>query len=210
MLRFSECLGRFNEFSELYTDVYEIDIEKVKSLLIEKAKPVFYTKQVTGKESRVGDEYEYEIDLTAVLQSESVSNEVKQFFREHNSTAVKVTSDRYSHDYSAQPLTKAAAIEWVVCCHIPDVDDLEENLFPGQTYKDMSPEVLSWLDAYQEWRHDQYSKYSDYLVQAGGFGRFIQGNLQNYICQLNLEIGDGGSLYVCLNNGQLQVTLQMY
>lgn len=211
MLKLTECLKRFEEFCELHGDAYEIDLEKVKSLITEKSIPAHFLKNLSSKDSEFNeDEQLYDIDLKEVLQTEGVSDEVKNFFRAHNATAVRVRVARYEHEYSAEPLTHASTVPWVVCCHIPDVDVLEESLFPGMSYKNMSPDVLSWLDAYQEWRSDQYRNYCDYLIQAGGYGSFIQRNLPNYVCQLNLEIGDGGSLYVWVVNDALSVTLQMY
>lgn len=211
MTKLSEYLKKFEEFCELHGDAYEIDLERVKSLIAEKSKPVFFLKELQSAEQDFNkDEQVYLIDLSEALISDAVNVEVKNHFRNNNATAVKVTVSQFAHDYSVEYLNKAPSLDWFICCHIPDVDIIEEYLFPNVSYKDMSPEVLSWLDAYQEWRSNQYSKYYDYLVQAGGYGYFVQRNLRNFVCQLNLEIGDGGSLYVWLDNGEPKITLQMY
>lgn len=69
--------------------------------------------------------------------------------------------------------------------------------------------VYDYVDEYEEFKENFAIKS---LTQVGGYGNFIQTEYDNsYIGQLNLDIGDAGSIYmyVCVDN-QISTNIDMH
>lgn len=95
---------------------------------------------------------------------------------------------------------------WTVFPTLPPYDEVFDG--PLEDSHDWRAE---YIDLYEEWAWKTYLDYSvsRAYIQIGGWGNFIQGNYENYVAQVNNEIGDCGAQFIYLENGEFKGHLDM-
>ena len=85
----------------------------------------------------------------------------------------------------------------VIAITLPDSGVVFDTLIKGNIYDEANLWSLEYLDKYDMWKNDVMEKLYDYLWQIGGHGRWIQSDYNDtYLAQVNIEIGDAGSIFI--------------
>lgn len=94
---------------------------------------------------------------------------------------------------------------------LPDSGIVFESLIEGNVYDNANVWVLEYMDTYDAWRHEIMRSLYAYLWQIGGHGRWIQSDYnETYIAQANIDIGDAGSVFIEVREGEMKGYVDMY
>lgn len=87
----------------------------------------------------------------------------------------------------------------ILCLTFPDADIVFDSMIQGDLFDSTGQNewLLGYVDIYEDWRHEAMRCQYHYLWQLGGHGRWIQRDYNGtYIAQVNIDIGDAGSVYI--------------
>ncbi len=91
---------------------------------------------------------------------------------------------------------------------IPPSEKVFEKFIDGSFSAKHNEWILEYFDKYDDIFYEMMPK--QYYIQLGGYGAFIQYDVDSYIGQVNAEIGDAGSVYVYVDDSELKTEVQMY
>lgn len=101
--------------------------------------------------------------------------------------------------------------KFYLACSLPDSQSIFESLIQGHLFHDANTWLFPYMEVYDDWAHDVMSKYQRMLWQMGGYGRYIQDDYEgHYIGQINLGIGDGGNVYLYIQDKSIKGSIDMY
>lgn len=115
-----------------------------------------------------------------------------------------------------EPVSLAAEINtkdaFYLACSLPDSAIVFESLIQGDLYHDANIWLYPYMEMYDDWVYTIMFKYQKMLWQMGGYGRYIQKDYEDrYIGQINLDIGDAGSVYLYVDSkGEINGSIDMH
>lgn len=101
--------------------------------------------------------------------------------------------------------------EYIVSPTLADSEIIFKELIIGDLYDDANIWLLEYMDMYDNFKYELMKKLYFKTYQIGGHGRWIQSDYNDvYVGQLNLNIGDNGSIYLYIKDSSIKSNLDMY
>lgn len=128
--------------------------------------------------------------------------EIQVFFDNYNYHSHIVLQDNLQKTFDSGNFLKIFKLQLM----LPDID----LIFPDcQDIYNIPEWLYDYVDSYEEFKFD-LEKHDSYL-QIGGYGRWIQGPYENYIGQVNNDIGDCGAVFIYQDEqGKFSAHLDMH
>lgn len=99
----------------------------------------------------------------------------------------------------------------IIASTLADSSVVFESFIKGDLYHDSNLWLLEYLDKYDMWKHEIMENLYNYRWQIGGHGRWIQTDYNNtYLAQINIDIGDAGSIFIECDNGKIKGGIDMF
>lgn len=143
--------------------------------------------------------------LTSYVQQEYRNKECHIYYNSETFDVKVVTEPaRLSEEINDQD------IFYLVCC-VPDSEHIFRSIVHGDILHPSNTWLFEYMDIYDEWAWSYMEKYHRKLWQCGGYGHYCQGPYEGrYIAQINMNIGDGGSIYLYVNQDGIYGTVDMH
>lgn len=173
--------GYYENFALLSYDIIEIAKQKLKTVGEEESQ--FFAPLV--------DSHFKENDFLVSINYEDCEIKIDK---------ISKVSKSISEDYRA-----------IIASTLPDSGVVFDTLIKGNIYDEANRWSLEYLDKYDSWKHEVMENLYDYLWQIGGHGRWIQSDYnETYLAQVNIEIGDAGSVYLEYSNDKITGGIDMF
>lgn len=99
----------------------------------------------------------------------------------------------------------------IIAITLPDSGVVFEDYIEGHWFEDKNQWIIEYMDKYDHVKHELMQKLYNYFVQIGGHGRWIQNDYNgSYVAQLNMDIGDCGSIFIEARDGDIKGYVDMY
>ena len=99
----------------------------------------------------------------------------------------------------------------IIAITLPDSGIIFSDYIDGHWFEDKNQWIIEYMDKYEEVKHKMMQKLYNYFVQIGGHGRWIQNDYNvSYVAQLNMDIGDCGSIFIEARDGEIKGYVDMY
>lgn len=132
-----------------------------------------------------------------------IKNKSVSVFLDYKDSDVLIEDSEKTKDIKEQDL--------IIAITLPDSGVVFEDYIEGHWFEDKNQWIIEYMDKYDHVKHELMQKFYNYFVQIGGHGRWIQNDYNgSYVAQLNMDIGDCGSIFIEARDEEIKGYVDMY